>query len=108
MRPSSQKIRPFLWYDGQAEEAAKFYTSIFKNSKIVRRGGPGESDIKSDEPCMAVIFQLEGVEFIAFNGGPHFKFNPAISLFVDCENQAEVDDLWNKLSAGGEAVQCGW
>ena len=91
-----QKIRPFLWYDNQAEEAAKFYCSIFKNSKIV-----------SASP-MSVTFQLEGLEFLALNGGPEFKFTEAISLFVNCESQEEVDELWDKLSAGGEKSRCGW
>jgi len=97
-----QKITPFLWYDGKAEEAAKFYTSIFKNSKIVNiRPGPQGS-------VMGVEFQLEGQDFIALNGGPHFTFSPAISFFVSCKTQAEVDELWQKLSAGGEKQPCGW
>ena len=91
-----QKITPFLWFDDKAEEAAKFYTSIFKNSKIV-----------SVSP-MSVEFEIEGLEFIAFNGGPHFKFTEAISLFVDCETQEEVDELWEKLSERGEKSRCGW
>lgn len=97
-----QKIVPFLWYDGKAEEAAKFYVSIFKNSKVMSvTPGP-------DGTAMAVTFQLEGQTFYALNGGPKYKFTPAISLYVDCETQAEVDDLWNKLSAGGREDQCGW
>ncbi|HLW85703.1 MAG TPA: VOC family protein [Candidatus Sulfotelmatobacter sp.] len=103
-----QKIRPFLWFDNNAEEAMKFYTSIFKNSKIggIQRygeGGPG--------PTGSVIsgtFTIEGQEFMALNGGPTYKFSPAISFFVSCETQAEVDELWEKLSAGGAEVQCGW
>jgi predicted 3-demethylubiquinone-9 3-methyltransferase (glyoxalase superfamily) len=91
-----QKIVPFLWYDGKAEEAAKFYVSIFKNSKIV-----------SANP-MSVIFQLEGQPFYALNGGPQYKFTPAISLFVNCETQQEVDELWGKLSASKADEQCGW
>jgi len=87
-----QKVTPFLWFDGQAEEAAKFYVSIFKNSKLLS----------------PTTFQLDGQEFIAFNGGPHFTFTPAISLFVNCETQQEVDELWEKLSEGGEKVRCGW
>lgn len=103
-----RKITPFLWFDDKAEEAAKFYTSIFKNSKLVsvqRRQGktPG-----SDSPVMGVTFELEGQRFMALNGGPHFHFTPAISLFVDCKDQAEVDGLWAKLTAGGEASRCGW
>ena len=97
-----QKITPFLWYDGKAEEAAKFYTSIFKNSKIVNRmPGPGGT-------VLGVTFQLEGQKFIALNGGPQFKFNEAISLFIDCKTQGEVDALWEKLSKGGEKGCCGW
>jgi predicted 3-demethylubiquinone-9 3-methyltransferase (glyoxalase superfamily) len=97
-----QKIVPFLWYDGKADEAAKFYVSIFKNSKVMSvTPGP-------DGTAMAVTFQLEGQTFYALNGGPKYKFTPAISLYVDCETQAEVDELWNKLSAGGREDQCGW
>ena len=97
-----QKIRPFLWYDTQAEEAAKFYTSIFANSKITSvTPGPKGS-------AMSVTFQLEGQDFFALNGGPHFTFSPAISFFVNCETQGEVDALWEKLSAGGEKQRCGW
>ena len=91
-----QKIVPFLWFDGKAEEAAKFYVSIFKNSKVV-----------SATP-MSVTFELEGQPFYALNGGPQFKFTPAISLFVNCETQQEVDELWSKLTAGGSDEQCGW
>lgn len=103
-----QKITPFLWFDSQAEEAAKFYTSIFKRSKMggVRRYGDAGPGPKGS--VMTVEFRLEGQDFIALNGGPVYQFTPAISLFVDCKTQAEVDDLWNKLSAGGEQVQCGW
>jgi predicted 3-demethylubiquinone-9 3-methyltransferase (glyoxalase superfamily) len=97
-----QKIVPFLWFDGKAEEAAKFYVSIFKNSKVMSvTPGP-------DGTAMAVTFQLEGQTFYALNGGPKYKFTPAISLYVDCATQAEVDELWNKLSAGGREDQCGW
>jgi predicted 3-demethylubiquinone-9 3-methyltransferase (glyoxalase superfamily) len=97
-----QKIVPFLWFDGKAEEAAKFYVSIFKNAKVMSvTPGP-------DGTAMAVTFQLEGQTFYALNGGPKYKFTPAISLYVDCETQAEVDELWNKLSAGGREDQCGW
>src|SRR5690242_15521835 len=97
-----QKIRPFLWYDSQAEEAAKFYTSIFKNSKI------GKSVPGPQGSVLTVEFELEGTEFVALNGGPHFKFTEAISLTVDCKSQAEVDDLWERLSEGGSTSQCGW
>jgi len=97
-----QKIVPFLWYDGKAEEAAKFYVSIFKNSKVMSvTPGP-------DGTAMAVTLQLEGQTFYALNGGPKYKFTPAISLYVNCETQAEVDELWSKLSAGGREDQCGW
>ena len=97
-----QKIVPFLWFDGKAEEAARFYVSVFKNSQIVKvMPGPQGT-------AMGVTFQLEGQEFYALNGGPQFKFTPAISLFVNCETQQEVDELWKKLSAGGSDEQCGW
>jgi predicted 3-demethylubiquinone-9 3-methyltransferase (glyoxalase superfamily) len=103
-----QKITPFLWFDTQAEEAANFYCSLFKNSKVssVSRygaGGPGP-----EGTAMSVTFTLDGQEFMALNGGPQFKFTEAISMFVNCETQAEVDELWEKLTAGGEEVQCGW
>jgi predicted 3-demethylubiquinone-9 3-methyltransferase (glyoxalase superfamily) len=97
------KITPFLWFDGQAEEAMRFYTSIFKNSKILNISRLGEGG-----KAMSVNFQLEGQELVAYNAGPEFKFNEAISFFVSCETQAEVDELWAKLTEGGEAVQCGW
>jgi predicted 3-demethylubiquinone-9 3-methyltransferase (glyoxalase superfamily) len=103
-----QKITPFLWFDGRAEEAVQFYTSIFKNSKVgeVRRYGDAGPGPKGS--VMTASFQIEGQDFIALNGGPLFKFTPAISFFVDCETQREVDELWEKLSAGGEIQQCGW
>ena len=107
-----QKITPFLWFDNQAEEAAKFYVSIFKKSKIVsitRYGEAGaEATGKPKGTVMIVTFQLEGQEFIALNGGPNFTFSPAISLVVNCKTQEEVDWFWEKLSEGGEIVQCGW
>jgi predicted 3-demethylubiquinone-9 3-methyltransferase (glyoxalase superfamily) len=98
-----QKITPFLWFDTQAEEAMNFYLSIFKNSKIVTVSRSG-----TEGKVSACTFQLEGQEFIALNGGPHFKFTPAISLFVNCETQEEVDELWEKLAEGGEKGRCGW
>ena len=103
-----QKITPFLWFDDKAEEAMNFYTSIFNNSKagsITRYGeaGPGPKG-----KVMSVTFQLDGQEFFALNGGPHFTFTPAISFFVNCRTQEEVDELWEKLSAGGEKGRCGW
>jgi predicted 3-demethylubiquinone-9 3-methyltransferase (glyoxalase superfamily) len=107
-----QKITPYLWFDHQAEEAAKFYTSIFKNSKMgsVARYGEAEAEV-SGRPkgsVMTVTFELEGQEFVGLNGGPLFKFSPAISFMVDCKTQREVDRLWEKLSEGGEEEQCGW
>lgn len=103
-----QKITPFLWFDHQAEEAAQFYTSIFKNSKITGFTRYGENSQKPEGTVMTVAFQLEGQDFVALNGGPHFSFTPAISLFVNCEDQAEVDHLWEQLTAGGQEEQCGW
>ena len=103
-----QRITPFLWFDGQAEEAAKFYTSIFKNSGIDAIARYPEGAPAPAGTVMTVTFRLEGQEFIALNGGPTYKINPAISLFVNCETQQEVDDYWKKLSAGGMEVQCGW
>jgi predicted 3-demethylubiquinone-9 3-methyltransferase (glyoxalase superfamily) len=104
-----QKITTFLWFDHQAEEAANFYSSIFKNSKVLNVSRYGEAGPGPKGSAMTVSFQLEGQEFIALNGGPHFKFTPAISLFVSCETQAEVDELWDKLTAGGGGPQqCGW
>lgn len=103
-----QKITPFLWFDDQAEDAANFYTSIFKNSKIVNIARYGEAGPGSAGTVMTVAFQLEGQDFIALNGGPQFKFTEAISFFVDCKTQEEVDELWEKLSEGGEEAPCGW
>jgi predicted 3-demethylubiquinone-9 3-methyltransferase (glyoxalase superfamily) len=112
MAKITQKITPFLWFDNQAEEAAKFYTSIFKNSKIENATRYDEEGSKvSGRPkgsLMTVPFQIEGQEFVALNGGPMFKFTEAISFIVNCETQKEVDYYWEKLSAGGEEVQCGW
>ena len=102
------KITPFLWFDGKAEEAMNFYTSIFKNSKVGRVTRYGESSPGSKGAVMTATFQLDGQEFIALNGGPQFSFTPAISFFVNCENQEEVDDFWEKLSEGGKESQCGW
>ena len=103
-----QKITPFLWFDNNCEEAMNFYVSVFKNSKIVSvtrygEGGPGPKGT-----VMTGTFELEGQQFMALNGGPHFKFTEAISLFVNCEAQQEVDELWEKLSEGGAKSQCGW
>ena len=103
-----QKITPFLWFDGKAEEAMNFYVSIFKNSKVGRISRYGDSGPGYKGTVMSVSFQLEGQEFMALNGGPHFTFSPAISFFVNCETQEEVDELWEKLSAGGKKERCGW
>ena len=103
-----QKITPFLWFDNQAEEAINFYTSIFKNSRVLSVSRYGEAGPGPQGTVMSGTFQLEGQEFMALNGGPQFTFTPAISFFVNCETQAEVDDLWEKLSEGGETEQCGW
>jgi predicted 3-demethylubiquinone-9 3-methyltransferase (glyoxalase superfamily) len=104
----TQKVRPFLWFNDQAEEAATFYTSIFKNAKIgyVSRytdEGPGPKG-----QAMVVTFEIEGVQFMALNGGPEYQFTPAVSFMVDCKTQDEVDYFWDRLSEGGETVQCGW
>jgi predicted 3-demethylubiquinone-9 3-methyltransferase (glyoxalase superfamily) len=107
-----QKITPFLWFDGRAEEAANFYASIFKNSRIGRVARYGEEGTKASGmpkgTVMTVAFQLEGQEFVALNGGPHFTFTPAISFVVNCQTQKEVDELWEKLSEGGQKSRCGW
>jgi len=103
-----QKITPFLWFDGKAEEAANFYISVFKNSKIVSIMRYGEAGPGPKGSVMSATFQLDGQEFIALNGGPMFTFSPAISFFVHCESQEEVDKLWEKLSEGGEKQRCGW
>jgi predicted 3-demethylubiquinone-9 3-methyltransferase (glyoxalase superfamily) len=103
-----QKITPFLWFDHQAEQAADFYTSLLKNSRIVSVSRYGEGGPGPQGTAMTVNFELEGQEFIALNGGPEFTFSPAISFLVDCATQADVDRLWEKLTEGGEEVQCGW
>jgi predicted 3-demethylubiquinone-9 3-methyltransferase (glyoxalase superfamily) len=97
-----QKITPFLWFDGKAEEATNFYVSIFENSKVksVSRGASGA--------VVSTTFQLEGQDFYALNGGPQFTFSEALSFFVNCETQQEVDELWEKLSKGGQKQKCGW
>jgi predicted 3-demethylubiquinone-9 3-methyltransferase (glyoxalase superfamily) len=96
-----EKITPFLWFDTQAEEAMQHYVSIFKNSRVLNVS-------KNDGKVMWVTFELDGRQFMALNAGPRYKFTEAISFFVNCENQAEVDELWEKLSAGGEKSRCGW
>ena len=103
-----QKITPFLWFDGKAEEAARFYTSVFKNSKITGIARYPEGTPGPVGSVMTVSFELDGQKFLALNGGPQFKFNESISFVVNCETQQEIDELWEKLSAGGEKVQCGW
>ena len=103
-----QKITPFLWFEDKAEEAANFYVSIFRNSKVGRVTRYGEGAPGPKGKVMSVTFELDGQAFYALNGGPIFKFTPAISFFVNCETQQEVDDLWGKLSAGGEESKCGW
>jgi predicted 3-demethylubiquinone-9 3-methyltransferase (glyoxalase superfamily) len=103
-----QKITTFLWYDDRAEEAASFYVSLFKNSRINSVTRYGDAGPGPKGQAMIVSFNLEGQDFTALNGGPHYKFTPAISLFVNCETQAEVDGLWDKLSAGGRIDRCGW
>jgi predicted 3-demethylubiquinone-9 3-methyltransferase (glyoxalase superfamily) len=107
-----QKISPCLWFDDKAEEAAKFYVSIFKNSKLgnITRYGEAGAEV-SGRPTgsvMTVTFEIEGQEFVALNGGPHFKFSEAISFMVKCETQKEIDEMWEKLSQGGKEGQCGW
>jgi len=101
-------ISTFLWFDGKAEEAVKFYTSVFKSSKVGSVARYGEAGPGPKGTVMTATFELAGHEFIALNGGPQFKFTPAISFVVNCENQQEVDELWEKLSAGGATQQCGW
>jgi predicted 3-demethylubiquinone-9 3-methyltransferase (glyoxalase superfamily) len=107
-----QKITPCLWFDNQAEEAVNFYVSIFKNSKVGRIARYGEAGAEvSGRPkgtVMTVEFQLEGQEFLALNGGPIFKFTEAISFIVNCETQEKIDEMWEKLSKGGEKGPCGW
>jgi len=103
-----QRITPFLWFDGKAEEAVNFYVSIFKNSKVVNVTRYGEAGPGPKGTVMSATFQLDGQPFMALNGGPLFTFSPAISFFVNCETQEEVDELWEKLSEGGEKQRCGW
>src|SRR5262245_9076095 len=107
-----QKITPFLWFDDNAEEAAKFYVSLFKNSKIGQitryEGEAAKAAGKPAGSVLTIAFQLNGQEFTALNGGPQFKFSEAISFVVNCDTQKEIDELWEKLSAGGQIQQCGW
>lgn len=103
-----QKIAPCLWFDGNAEEAVNFYVSLFENSKVVSVSRYGEGGPGPEGTVMAMGFELEGQPFMAINGGPQFKFSEAISLFVDCDSQEEIDRLWEKLGAGGQEQPCGW
>lgn len=107
-----QKITPFLWFDNQAEEAMNFYVSIFKNSKVLNVSRYGEEGAgasgRPEGSVMTASFLLDGQEFVALNGGPVYKISPAISFVVNCETQQEVDELWERLTTGGEEVQCGW
>ena len=103
-----QKITPSLWFDGNAEEAVNFYVSLFKNSEIKGIARYGEAGPGAKGTVLTVDFQLEGQTFLAINGGPEFTFTPAVSFMVNCETQQEVDYLWEKLTEGGEEVQCGW
>jgi len=114
MQPGTQRITPFLWFDHQAEEAVRFYTSIFPNSRIeaTTRYGKESAQVSGQKEgsVMTVAFQLDGQDFTAINGGPHFQFSEAISLVVNCQSQEEVDHYWSRLSEGGDetAQQCGW
>ena len=108
MSNPAQKITPFLWFDHQAEEAAAFYTSIFKNSKIETVTRYGDAGPGPKGSVMTIAFELNGQKFVALNGGPQYQFNPAISFVVNCEGQAEVDHYWEKLTTGGKEIQCGW
>jgi predicted 3-demethylubiquinone-9 3-methyltransferase (glyoxalase superfamily) len=103
-----QKITPFLWFNDNAEEAMKFYTSIFKNSKIGKVARYGDAGPGPKGTVMTASFSLEGQEFLALNGGPNFKFTEAISFVVNCETQKELDEFWEKLSADGQEIECGW
>jgi predicted 3-demethylubiquinone-9 3-methyltransferase (glyoxalase superfamily) len=102
------KITPFLWFNDKAEEAANFYVSIFPNSKVVNVSRYGDAGPGPKGSVMTVNFQIDGQEFTALNGGPQFRFTPAVSFLVPCDTQEEVDHYWDKLTAGGKAVQCGW
>lgn len=105
----SQKITPYLWFDGNAEEAVAFYLSVFKDSRTVSRSRYGDSGPGPKGLVMAIAFKLEGQEFVAINGGPDFKFNEAISFYINCETQEEIDSYWTKLLAGGgQESECGW
>ena len=102
------KITPFLWFDTQAEEAMNYYISIFKNSKVLGVSRYGEAGPGPKGSVMSATFELDGQRFMALNAGPIFKFNEAVSFYIDCKTQEEVDELWEKLSAGGKKSRCGW
>lgn len=104
----SDKVTPFLWFDGQAEEAANFYVSVFRNGRIIRTSRYSESSPGTPGSVMTVEFEIEGLRFVALNGGPEYRFTPAISFMIDCKDQAEVDYFWERLTEGGAPVQCGW
>jgi len=108
MSQKLQKISPFLWFDQQAEEAARFYISIFPNSSITKIGRYTDAGPGPKGSVMTVAFQLDGQEFTALNGGPVFKFNEAVSFVVNCDTQQEVDHFWERLSQGGQIIECGW
>jgi predicted 3-demethylubiquinone-9 3-methyltransferase (glyoxalase superfamily) len=103
-----QRITPFLWFDDQAEEAVELYTSVFKNSRVGKVTRYGKAGPGPEGSVMTISFELEGLQFTALNGGPEFQFNEAISFIVDCQSQEEVDELWDRLSEGGEEGPCGW
>lgn len=107
-QPRTQKITTFLWFDNNAEEAVNFYTSIFKNSRILNSARYGDAGPGPKGTIMTISFQLDGQEFTALNGGPQFKFTEAVSQVVHCDTQQEIDYFWEKLSEGGEKVECGW
>jgi predicted 3-demethylubiquinone-9 3-methyltransferase (glyoxalase superfamily) len=105
---TEQKITPCLWFDSNAEEAVAHYLSIFPKSRILSTARYGTFDPKRNGQVMTIVFEIEGQRFLALNGGPHHKFTPALSLMVNCDDQAEIDALWEKLAEGGEHIQCGW
>ncbi len=105
---TEQKITPCLWFDFNAEDAVAHYLSIFPNSRILSTARYGEYDPVRNGKVMTIFFEIEGQRFLALNGGPHYKFTPALSLMVNCDDQAEIDALWEKLGEGGEHDQCGW
>lgn len=106
---TTQKITPYFWFDGNAESAVEFYTSLFPNSRVTKVARWGKGGPAPEGSVMNVAFELAGQSFIALNGGPHFKFSPAISMFVSCDTQAEVDQYWDRIvAAGGKPNQCGW